>query len=70
MESLWEDWERDRGGGKISARLLWDRMQLCERAGERLVQGTGANEVIAVTDTYEPQARLESYRRLAGLLAD
>ena len=33
---------------------------------EKLVGDTGANEVIVVTDTYEHEDRLESYRRVAG----
>jgi hypothetical protein len=32
---------------------------------ERLVATTGADEVIVVTDTWDPEARLDSYRRLA-----
>lgn len=32
---------------------------------ETLIARTGANEIIAVTDTYDPADRLESYRRLA-----
>jgi hypothetical protein len=34
---------------------------------EKLVNATGADEVIAVTDLYEHADRLESYRRLAGV---
>jgi len=36
---------------------------------KKLVDETGANELIVVTDTYEHQDRLESYRRLAGIAA-
>jgi hypothetical protein len=36
---------------------------------EKLVSDTGANEVIVVTDTYEHAARLESFRRTAGIAA-
>lgn len=69
MEALWEDWERTAVEEKLAAAIVGSDATV--RAGlERLVQGTGANEVIAVTDTYDPQARLESYRRLAELLAD
>jgi len=32
---------------------------------EKLVRDTGADEVIVVTDTYEHEDRLESYRRVA-----
>jgi len=34
---------------------------------QRLVADTGADEVIAVTDTWDHEARLDSYRRLAGV---
>ena len=36
---------------------------------ERLVRETGADEVIAVTDTYEHADRLQSYQRLAAIAA-
>lgn len=36
---------------------------------EKLVSETGADEVIAVTDTWDHQARLDSYRRLAKIAA-
>jgi luciferase family oxidoreductase group 1 len=36
---------------------------------EKLVAETGANEVIAVTDTWDHEARLDSYRRLAKVAA-
>jgi luciferase family oxidoreductase group 1 len=69
MEPLWEEWERTAVEEKLAAAIVGSDATV--RAGlEKLVQGTGANEVIAVTDTYDPQARMESYRRLAGLLAD
>jgi luciferase family oxidoreductase group 1 len=69
MEPLWEDWERTAVEEKLAAAIVGSDATV--RAGlETLVQRTGADEVIAVTDTYDPQARLESYRRLAGLLAD
>ena len=69
MEPLWEEWERAAVEDKLAAAIVGSDATV--RTGlEKLVQATGANEVIAVTDTYDPQARLESYRRLAGLLAD
>jgi hypothetical protein len=33
------------------------------------VNDTGAAELIVVTDTYEHEDRLESYRRVAGIAA-
>ena len=34
---------------------------------ERLVDETGADELIVVTDTFDPDDRLRSYQRLAGI---
>jgi hypothetical protein len=36
---------------------------------EKLVEDTGADEVIVVTDTYEHADRLESYQRVAEVAA-
>jgi len=41
--------------------------QTVQRGLEQLVATTGANEVIVVTDTYDPEARLDSYRRVAQI---
>lgn len=69
MEPLWETWERTAVEEKLAAAIVGSDATV--RAGlKKLVQETGANELLAVTDTYDPQARLESYRRLAGMFAD
>ncbi len=36
---------------------------------EKLIAETGADEVIVVTDTYEHEDRLQSYRRVAEVAA-
>jgi len=36
---------------------------------EKLVNDTGADEIIVVTDTYEPADRLKSYQRVAEVAA-
>jgi hypothetical protein len=36
---------------------------------EKLVGETGVDEVIVVTDTYEPADRLQSYQPVAGIAA-
>jgi hypothetical protein len=36
---------------------------------ENLIGQTGADEVIVVTDTWDHEARLDSYRRLAAIAA-
>jgi len=64
MDGLWSDWERPMVEAKLSAAIVGSESTV--RAGlERLIAATGANEVIAVTDTWDHEARLDSYRRLA-----
>lgn len=66
MESLWTDWERAAVAGKLGAAIVGSGETV--RAGlERLAASTGANEVLVVTDTWDHQARLDSYRRVAAL---
>jgi luciferase family oxidoreductase group 1 len=66
IESLWQDWERDAVRDKLRAAIVGSDVTV--RAGlEKLVRGTGADEVIVVTDTYEHADRLESYQRVAGI---
>jgi hypothetical protein len=34
---------------------------------QKLVEDTGADELIVVTDTYHPEDRMRSYQRVAGI---
>jgi len=64
MAGLWTEWERVAVETKLRAAIVGSNNTV--QAGlERLVAVTGANEVIVVTDTWDHEARLESYRRLA-----
>jgi luciferase family oxidoreductase group 1 len=65
MEPLWQDYrERAAVESKLRAAIVGSNSTV--QAGlENLVGGTGADEVIIVTDTYEHADRLESYRRIA-----
>ncbi len=64
MELLWEDWERAAVDSKLSAAIVG--VNATVKAGlEKLVDDTEADEIIVVTDTYEHEDRLESYRRVA-----
>lgn len=64
MAGLWTEWERVAVETKLRAAIIGSKNTV--QAGlERLVAVTGANEVIVVTDTWDHEARLESYRRLA-----
>jgi luciferase family oxidoreductase group 1 len=66
MSSLWQDWEEAAVENKLGAAIVGSDITV--RAGlERLVHDTGADEIIAVTDTYDHADRLESYQRVAGI---
>jgi luciferase family oxidoreductase group 1 len=62
----WADWERAVVHDKLGAAIVGSNATV--QAGlEALIARTGANEIIAVTDTYHSADRLESYRRLAAV---
>jgi luciferase family oxidoreductase group 1 len=64
LEGLWNDIERAAVESKLRAAIVGSNATV--KAGlEKLVSDTGADEVIAVTDTYEHADRLHSYERLA-----
>ena len=66
MEPLWQDLERAAVENKLNSAIVGSDAMV--KAGlEKLVGDTGADEVIAVTDTYEHADRLQSYQRLAGI---
>ena len=66
MEPLWNELERAAVENRLGAAIVGSDATV--KAGlEKLVGDTGADEVIVVTDTYEPEDRLESYRRVAGI---
>jgi luciferase family oxidoreductase group 1 len=68
MEPLWQDFERAAVENKLSAAIVGSDDTV--KAGmEKLVAETGADELIVVTDTYDPRARLESYERVARIAA-
>src|ERR1700734_2877935 len=57
MEPLWQDWERAAGESKLGAAIVGSGATV--KAGiERLVEDTGADELIVVTDTYAAEDRL------------
>jgi alkanesulfonate monooxygenase SsuD/methylene tetrahydromethanopterin reductase-like flavin-dependent oxidoreductase (luciferase family) len=67
MEPLWQDnLERAAVESRLRAAIVGSNSTV--KAGlEKLVGETGADEVIAVTDTYEHADRLQSYRRVADV---
>jgi luciferase family oxidoreductase group 1 len=68
MEPIWTEWERAAVESKLGAAIVGSDPTV-KAAIKTLVDETKANELIVVTDTYEHQDRLESYRRLAGIAA-
>jgi len=66
MDPLWQDWEREAVASRLGEAIVGSETTV--KAGlERLLRDTGANEIIAVTDTWEHQDRLDSYRRVASV---
>lgn len=66
MDGLWTEWERaavmQRLGAAIVGSDEWVQAGL-----EKLIRNTGASEVIAVTDCYHHEDRLQSYERVAEI---
>ncbi len=68
MNPLWTEWERAAVESKLGAAIVGSNATV--KAGlERLIATTGADEIVIVTDTYDPADRLESYRRVAEIAA-
>jgi luciferase family oxidoreductase group 1 len=68
MAPLWQEHERAAVENKLRSAIVGSNATV--KAGlEKLVGDTGADEVIVVTDTYQHADRLESYQRVAGIVA-
>ena len=68
MTPLWSQYERAAVESKLGAAIVGSDATV--KAGlKKLVEDTGADEVIVVTDTYDHAARLASYRRVARIAA-
>jgi alkanesulfonate monooxygenase SsuD/methylene tetrahydromethanopterin reductase-like flavin-dependent oxidoreductase (luciferase family) len=66
MQGLWSAGERAAVESRLGAAIVGSEATV--KAGlEKLLDETGADELIVVTDTFEPRARSESYRRLAQI---
>jgi luciferase family oxidoreductase group 1 len=69
MDSLWSDFERAAVENRLREAIVGSDATV--KAGlERLVADTGANEVIVVTDTWDHETRLDSYRRVAEIAGE
>ena len=66
MAPLWQDYERAAVESKLGAAIVGSDATV--KAGiEKLVEQTGADELIVVTDTFDPADRLRSYQRVARI---
>jgi alkanesulfonate monooxygenase SsuD/methylene tetrahydromethanopterin reductase-like flavin-dependent oxidoreductase (luciferase family) len=64
MDAIWQDFERAAVESKLSAAIVGSKPTV--QAGlEKLVAKTAADEVIVVTDTYDPADRFRSYELVA-----
>jgi len=66
MDSIWQDWERSAVESKLGAAIAGSDATV-KTSLQKLVEDTGADEVIVVTDTYEQADRLDSYRSVAEI---
>ncbi len=64
MDSMWTDEERAAVESRLRAAIVGSEAAVEARL-RSLQARTGADEIIAVTDTWDHAARLDSYRRLA-----
>lgn len=64
MDAIWTEWERAAVESRLGAAIVGSE-STAEAGLRRLLAATGADEVIAVTDTWDPAARLASFERLA-----
>lgn len=68
VDALWTDWERAAVESRLAAAIVGSEATV--KAGlEHLIATTGADEVIVVTDTWDHDSRLDSYRRVANVAA-
>jgi alkanesulfonate monooxygenase SsuD/methylene tetrahydromethanopterin reductase-like flavin-dependent oxidoreductase (luciferase family) len=69
MDSLWNDVERAAVESRLREAIVGSDATVS--AGlEKLIASTGADEVIVVTDTWDHEARLDSYRRVGRIASD
>ena len=66
MNSLWADWEQAAVENRLGAAIVGSDMTV-HQGMEGLISATGADELIIVTDTWDPAARLDSYHRVARI---
>jgi luciferase family oxidoreductase group 1 len=66
LHGIWNEWEKITVENKLRAAIVGSEATV-EEGLQSLIRATGADEIIAVTDTWDHAARLESYQRLAAV---
>jgi luciferase family oxidoreductase group 1 len=66
MDGLWNEWERATVENKLRAAIVGSPASV-KTGLEKLIAATGADEVIVVTDTWDHDARLQSYRLVSEI---
>lgn len=69
MDTVWSDWERAAVESKLRLAIVGSSATVQAKL-EDLIAATGADEIVTVTDTWEHEDRLESYRRVAEIGAE
>jgi luciferase family oxidoreductase group 1 len=69
MDNLWQESERVLVESKLKSAIVGSDATV-KLGLEKLVNETGASEVIVVTDTYDHADRLESYARVARIVGN
>ena len=66
MDAIWQDWEQAAVESKLREAIVGSNTTVKEKL-EALIAATEADEIIAVTDTWDHADRLDSYQRLAEI---
>lgn len=66
MDTLWNDFERAAVESRLREAIVGSEATVKDGL-KKLIASTGADEVLAVTDTWDHNARLDSYHRLASV---
>jgi luciferase family oxidoreductase group 1 len=68
MDLLWNDFERAAVESRLREAIVGSETTV-KADVQKLIDSTGADEMIVVTDTWDHQARLDSYCRIARIAA-
>ena len=64
MSRLWEEWE-ERGIRHKTRESIWGTPEVVKERLERLIQRTGANEIMINSMIHDPDKRIKSYELIS-----